>query len=59
MGLDEAADDCETQAQAALRTLRVLPFLDEQVEHVRQHLGRDTATRVGHPHHDLGLFSRG
>ena len=48
MSLDEVAHDGQADAEPALRAIDRLPLLDEQIEDVRQHLGRDANAGVTH-----------
>ncbi len=48
VALDEVAHDGQADAEPALRAIDRLSLLDEQIEDVRQHVGRDANAGVAH-----------
>ena len=44
MAFDQAAHDRQAEAEPALRPIEDLAFLNEQVEHPRQHVRGDAGT---------------
>src|SRR6202022_57654 len=55
--LDQAAHQREADPEAALRTIRQLIALDEELEHRREPLGRDASPVVAHADDHLAALT--
>jgi hypothetical protein len=53
MNLHQAARDGQSETETALRAIKVLMLLHEQVEHAGQHVRRDPDAGIEDPHDDL------